>query len=58
MELLIEKTLIRNYDSYSSSEEIGQPSFPNPDDDYPYTAKQEVLKEASKFYNNLLKGIS
>ena len=58
MELLIEKTPIQNYDSYSSSVEIGQPPFPNPNDDYPYTAKQEVLKEDSKFYNNLLKGLA
>ena len=58
MELLIEKTPIQNYDSNSSSVELVQPPFPNPNDDYPYTAKQEVLKEASKFYNNLLKGLA
>jgi hypothetical protein len=58
-ELLIEKTPpIQNYDFNSSSVVLEQPPFPNHYEDYPYTAKQEVLKESSKIYNKLLRGLA
>ena len=58
-ELLIEKTPpIQNYDFNSSSVALEQAPFPNLNYDYPYIAKHEVLKESSKLYNKLLKGLS
>ena len=54
-QLLIEKTPpLQNYEFNSFSINLEQLSFPNPYDDYPYTAKQKMLNEASKFYNKLL----
>ena len=56
-QLLVEKTPpIQNYDLNSTSVELEQPPFPY--DDYPYTAKEKVLKEASKFYNMLFRGLT
>jgi hypothetical protein len=44
-ELLIEKTPpIQNYDFNASSDELEQPPFPNPYDDYPHFAREKILE--------------
>jgi hypothetical protein len=56
--LLVEKNPpIQNYDFNSSSVELGQPPFPNLNDDYPHIAKEKVLESANKIYNELIKGL-
>jgi hypothetical protein len=47
----------KNYDFNSYSVELGQPPFPNFNDDYPHIAKEKVLESANKIYNELIKGL-
>ena len=54
MEVLIEKTPpIQNYDFT-----LGQSSFPNIYDYYPYIAKDKVLDSANEIYDKLVKGLA
>ena len=58
-ELLIEKTPpIQNYDFNSSSVELEQQPFPNPNDDYPHFAREKVLELSKKYYDRLVKGLT
>ena len=58
-ELLIEKTPpIQNHDFNSSSVAPEIQPFPNPYDDYPHFAREEVLELSKKHYNRLVKGLT
>ena len=58
-ELIIKKTpLIQNYDFNSSSIPLEQPPFPSPYDDYPHFARDKILELSSKYYNELVKGLT
>jgi hypothetical protein len=57
--VLIEKTPpIQNYDFNPSSVAIEQSPFRSPYDDYPHFARDKILELSSKYYNELVKGIS